>query len=108
MHTAAISVEFYFGDIHEIDFSTANHKIFPRMYLMCNVIFIATYKAIECEDKSAVQQWLEKEGTQANKYKGGRASHGHFFVGDGTALHWATYYGQLEIAKLLLDKGAGM
>ena len=45
---------------------------------------------------------------KVNECKGGRASHGYFFVGDGTALHWAAYYGQLEIAKLLLDKGAGI
>ena len=42
-----------------------------------------------------------------NKCRGGGASHGHFIVGDGTALHWAVYYGQLDIAQLLLEKGAG-
>ena len=26
----------------------------------------------------------------------------------GTALHWAAYYGQLDIAKLLIDSGASM
>ena len=80
------------------------------MYLMFTVIFITTHtnKAIECKDESTVQHWLQKEGTKANEYKGGRASRGHFFVGDGTALHWAAYYGQLEIAELLLNNGAGM
>ena len=66
------------------------------------------HKAIKCRDKSAVKRWLDEEGTEVNECIVGRASHGHFFVGDGTALHWAAYYGQLEIAKLLLDKGAGI
>ena len=43
-----------------------------------------------------------------NSHKGGRASHGHFFVCNGTALHWAAYYGQLKIAELLLKNNAGM
>ena len=43
-----------------------------------------------------------------NKCKGGSASHGWFYVRNGTALHWAAYYGQLEIAQLLLEKKAGI
>ena len=78
------------------------------VHAMCNHLFFlhtTPHKAIESGDVSAVQQWLDEE---VNKCRGGRASHGYFFVSDGTALHWAAYYGQLEIAKLLLDKGAGM
>ena len=66
------------------------------------------HKAIESGDVVAVQKWLREEGTKVNKCRGGRASNGHFFVGDGTALHWAAYYGQLEITTLLIGKGAGM
>ena len=66
------------------------------------------HKAIKCRDESAVEQWLVEKGTDVNECIVGRASHGHFFVGDGTALHWAAYYGQLEIAKLLLNNGAGI
>ena len=55
-----------------------------------------------------VKQWLQEKETNVNEHRGGRASHGHFFVSNGTALHWAAYYGQLEIAKLLLSKNAGM
>ena len=66
------------------------------------------HKAIKCRDKSAVKRWLDEEGTEVNGCIVGRASHGHFFVGDGTALHWAAYYGQLEITKLLLNNGAGI
>ena len=43
-----------------------------------------------------------------NECRGGRDEHGNLIVANGTALHWATYYGQLEIAKLLIEKGAGM
>ena len=43
-----------------------------------------------------------------NEYKGGSAINRHFAVANGTALHWAVFYGKLEIAQLLLDKGAGM
>ena len=42
-----------------------------------------------------------------NEYKGGRAFPRHHAVTNGTALHWAVYYGQLEITQLLLDNGAG-
>ena len=74
---------------------------------MFNLIFITTHQAIESEDVSAVQRWLDEEGTKVNECKGGRTSHSCFFVGDGTALHWAAYYGQLEITTLLIEKGAG-
>ena len=57
-------------------------------------------------DQSTVEQWLQEIGTKVNKCRGGSAdSHA---VADGTALHWAVYYGQLEIAQLLLDNGAGI
>ena len=82
-------------------------QIFYSNFFNVYLFFLAC-KAIECGDVSTVKQWLEEEETRVNDCKGGRASHGLFFVGDGTALHWAAYYGQLEIAKLLLNNGAGM
>ena len=69
---------------------------------------LSTHKAIECGDVSVVKRWLQEKETNVNEHRGGRASHGHFFVSNGTALHWAAYYGKLEIAKLLLSKNAGM
>ena len=81
------------------------------MYSTCmhsTFLLVTTHKAIESGDVEAVQTWLREEGTKVNKCRGGRASNGHFFVGDGTALHWAAYYGQLEITTLLIEKGAGM
>ena len=65
------------------------------------------HQAIEVGDEDAIVQWLKDEKGSINKYKGGIAIHRHFAVGNGTALHWAVYYGQQNIAKLLLDTGAG-
>ena len=87
-----------------LDFTTN----FLQQFFFSVYLLFLSHKAIECGDVSAVKQWLEEEETRVNDCKGGSASHGHFFVGDGTALHWAAYYGQLEIAKLLLNNGAGM
>ena len=87
--------------------ATFLEMFYSNFFFIVYLLFLSR-KAIECGDVSAVKQWLEEEETRVNDCKGGTASHGHFFVGDGTALHWAAYYGQLEIAKLLLNNGAGM
>ena len=42
-----------------------------------------------------------------NECRGGSKFPRHHAVANGTALHWAVYYGQLEIAQVLLDNGAG-
>lgn len=67
-----------------------------------------THKAIKSGDKSAVEEWLKENGTKVNECKGGKAFPGHNAVAYGTALHWAALYGQLEIAELLFDHGAGI
>ena len=72
------------------------------------VLHTSTHKAIEKEDKSTVEKWLQNEGKKVNKCRGGSANYKNFVVANGTALHWAVYYGQLEIAELLLDHKAGM
>ena len=59
-------------------------------------------------NEDAIVQWLQNEKGKVNKYKGGNAIHRHFAVGNGTALHWAVYYGRQNFAKLLLDNGAGI
>jgi len=66
-----------------------------------------TSQAIKEGKQATLKEWLEKEETKVNEFRGGSASHSHFSVARGTALHWAAYYGQLEIAQLLIDKGAG-
>ena len=41
-----------------------------------------------------------------NRKRGGKLISNDFEVSGGTALHWAAYYGKVEIAKLLFKKGA--
>ena len=55
-----------------------------------------------------LQEWLDKEYEDVNRYRGGHATEGGFEVEDGTALHWAAYYGNYRAAKLLIEKGAGV
>ena len=55
-----------------------------------------------------LQQWLNEESEDVNHYRGGYATEGGFVVEDGTALHWAAYYGRFPAAKLLIEKGAGV
>ena len=78
------------------------------MILLLHSPFTCTHKAIERGELSTVEQWLLKEDTRVNESRGGRAFPGHNTVANGNALHWAVLYGQLEIAQLLLDKGAGI
>ena len=66
------------------------------------------HQAIEVGDKDAIEQWLKNKKRNVNKYKGGNDIHRHFAVVNGTALHWAVYYGQQDITQLLLDNGAGI
>ena len=73
-----------------------------------NFILTSTHQAIKNGDQPALEQWLQKEDTNVNKCKGGNAYWQTHALADGTALHWAVYYGELKIAQLLLDKGAGM
>jgi len=72
-----------------------------------HVFVIFTHKAIENGDQSTIEEWLQENDTRVNECRGGRAAFKHNAVSNGTALHWAVYYGQLEIAKQLLEKGAG-
>ena len=72
------------------------------------VLITTTHKAIGRGDISTIEQWLKDEGTKVNECKGGSDFPRHHAVANGTALHWAVYYGQLEIAQLLLNSGAGI
>ena len=66
------------------------------------------HKAIARGNQPAIEEWLQDESTKVNESRGGSANYRHFAVADGTALHWAVYYGQLKIAQLLLANGAGV
>lgn len=71
------------------------------------VLLTTIHKAIETGNQSTMEKWIRKNRTRVNEYKGGNNSHQHFAVANGTALHWAVYFGQLKIAQLLLENGAG-
>ena len=75
--------------------------------ILYDCFLTTTHKAIETGDKSIIERWLQNEGINVNECRGGSAFPRHHAVADGTALHWAVYYGQLEIAELLLRNGAG-
>ena len=66
------------------------------------------FQAIKNSNEDEFRQWLDRESEEVNHYRGGFASGGGFTVQDGTALHWAAYYGSYPIAKMLIDRGAGV
>ena len=72
------------------------------------MLTVPIHKAIERGDQCTIKQWLQNEDTEVNYCRGGNASRQPFAVADGTALHWAVFYGQLDIALLLLQNGAGI
>ena len=59
------------------------------------------------EKEKKIKQWLERESEDVKHCRGGYATEGGFEVEDGTALHWAAYYGNYHATELLIDKGAG-
>ena len=59
------------------------------------------------EKEKKIKQWLDRESEDVNRYRGGYATEGGFEVEDGTALHWAAYYGNYHATELLIEKGAG-
>ena len=72
------------------------------------MFILPLHKAIEEGDQSVIKRWLQNGNTKVNKCRGGWATHRHFVFADGTALHWAVYYGQLDIAQQLLKQDAGI
>ena len=70
---------------------------------MRTILIHTLIKAIENDDREAVVKW-RIEGI--NHKRGGEDKSNDFEVRDGTALHWAAYFGKVEIAKLLLGKEA--
>ena len=77
-----------------------------RLHIRICVLTTA-HKAIERGDISTIKKWIEEDPTRVNECRGGSKFPRLFAVANGTVLHWAVYYGQLEIAQILLDNGAG-
>ena len=67
-----------------------------------------SFQAIKTFKEDDFRKWLDRESEEVNHYRGDYACGGGFEVKNGTALHWAAYYGNFEIANLLIEKGAGM
>ena len=67
-------------------------------------------QAIKRGDRDVVDKWLKRERHNVNRSRGGHSWSftARYIREDGTALHWAAYYGQQDIAKLLIDNGASM
>ena len=72
------------------------------------MLTVFSSQAIKKGEQSTIEEWLKDKDTKVNECKGGTALSSPFAVANGAALHWAVYYGQLEIAQLLLTNGAGM
>ena len=71
------------------------------------ILLISIHQAIEKGDKKTIAHWLQNKKEKVNICRGGSTYYQHIAVANGTALHWAAYYGQLEIATLLLENRAG-
>ena len=54
-----------------------------------------------------LEQWVNSDSEGVKHCRGGHATEGGFEVEDGTALHWAAYYGNYHATELLIEKGAG-
>ena len=78
------------------------------IYKVASLLTVFSSQAIKKGEQSTIEEWLKDKDTKVNECKGGTALSPPFAVANGTALHWAVYYGQLEIAQLLLSNGAGM
>ena len=50
-----------------------------------------------------IEEWLKRRDHDVNCSRGG-----NYRSKKGTALHWAAYHGQLDIAKLLIEYNASM
>ena len=92
----------------------ANHCVRTKS---CTATFFSLLhsQAIERGDKDYVEKWLETETPKLNHLRArpswdrhSRAKFCRRIIASGTALHWAAYYGQLDITKLLIDSGASM
>ena len=72
-----------------------------RIY--CSLRFVLFVQAIKRGDRDVVEKWLKRVDYDVNCSRG--AGGGHWSK-SGTALHWAAYYGQLHVAKLLIENDA--
>lgn len=63
-------------------------------------------KAIRKDEDKAIEQLKKMTKDELNHSRGRNPDSNDFEVADGTALHWAAYYGKKEIVEQLFKKGA--
>ena len=102
-HIQFCAIEIKLDGNHTLCYNKRLHFNIPYFLLLHS-------QAIEKGDKDAIEKWLKREGPNLNCLRG-RPSWWLYSIcmdGYGTPLHWAAFYGQLDIAKLLIDSGASM
>lgn len=63
-------------------------------------------KAIRENEDKAIEKLKTMTKDELNHSRGGNHDSNDFEVAGGTALHWAAYYGKVEVAKKLLKRNA--
>ena len=71
--------------------------------LLCLHYALISTKAIRDGEETVVDQMTEMDVTHS---RGGECSTNDFEVSNGTVLHWAAFYGKVEIVKKCLERGA--
>ena len=97
-----------------LDFLRLQFNLLVTCMHITHSFFCELSQAIMKGHKNTVEEWLQKN-PEVNRCRGGKSvvskldsSNTKLEFSGGTALHWAAFYGRVEIAKLLLESQASM